>query len=149
MVVMSASRCSCAKQKITNRVHARKVFNGMSLRRRLLFFACVSAVAVRVAAQMHPREFTTTVVARADENLAELQSLEGAIPTRGGRCGGEYPSGRIHQEVDVPVNAVSLRLGVMDELARHLGTVELPLPLKTPADESDDRGRRLPPVGPD
>src|ERR1035438_9890416 len=65
MVVMSASRCSCAKQKITNRVHARKVFNGMSLRRRLLFFACVSAVAVRAAAQMHPREFTTTVVARA------------------------------------------------------------------------------------
>lgn len=56
---------------------------------------------------------------------------------------------RMHQEVDVPVNAVSLRLGVMDELARHLGTVELPLPLKTPADESDDRGRRLPPVEPD
>jgi hypothetical protein len=56
---------------------------------------------------------------------------------------------RMHQEVDVPVNAVSLRLGVMDELARHLGTVELPLPLKTPADESADRGRRLPPVEPD
>lgn len=80
MVVMSASRCSCAKQKITNRVHARKVFNGMSLRRRLLFFACVSAVAVRVAAQMHPREFTTTVVARADENLAENCTFKMTIP---------------------------------------------------------------------
>jgi len=39
---------------------------------------------------------------------------------------------RMHQEVDVPVNAVSMRLGVLDELSRHLGTLELPLPLKAP-----------------
>ena len=64
----------------TNRLRERKVFDGMSLRRRLLFLACVSAVAVRVAAQMHPREFTTTVVARADENLAENCTFKMTIP---------------------------------------------------------------------
>ncbi len=64
----------------TNRLHERKVFDGMSLRQRLLFFACISAFAVRVAAQMPPREFTTTVVARADENLAENCTFKMTIP---------------------------------------------------------------------
>ena len=52
----------------------------MSLRHRLLFFACISAFAVRVAAQMPPREFTTTVVARTDENLAENCTFKMTIP---------------------------------------------------------------------
>ena len=56
---------------------------------------------------------------------------------------------RMHQEVDVPANAVSLRLGVFDEQSRHLGTLELPLPLKAPPDEPAAQGRRLPPVEPD
>jgi hypothetical protein len=56
---------------------------------------------------------------------------------------------RMHQEVDVPVNAVSLRLGVLDELSRHLGTLELPLPLKAPPDDPATQTRRLPPIEPD
>lgn len=52
----------------------------MSLRRRLLFFTCVSGVAVSVAAQVHPREFTTTIVARADENLADNCTFKMTIP---------------------------------------------------------------------
>jgi len=55
---------------------------------------------------------------------------------------------RMHQEVDVPVSAVTLRLGVMDEVARHLGTLELPLPLKAPAEETA-KSRKLPPIEPD
>lgn len=56
---------------------------------------------------------------------------------------------RMHQEVDVPVNASSLRVGVMDELSRHLGTLELLLPLKAPEDESAAAGRKLPRIEPD
>ncbi len=52
----------------------------MGLRHRLLFFVCASAVAVTVEAQMHPREFTATVVARADENLAEDCTFKMTIP---------------------------------------------------------------------
>jgi hypothetical protein len=36
---------------------------------------------------------------------------------------------RIHQEVDVPVKAVSLRLGINDATSNHLGTIEIPLPV--------------------
>jgi hypothetical protein len=56
---------------------------------------------------------------------------------------------RMHQEVDVPANAVSLRLGVLDELSRHFGSLELPLPLKAPPDEAAARARALPPIEPD
>src|ERR1017187_5500594 len=56
---------------------------------------------------------------------------------------------RMHQEVDVPANAVSLRLGVLDELSRHFGSLELPLPLKAPPDEAAARTRALPPIEPD
>jgi VWFA-related protein len=56
---------------------------------------------------------------------------------------------RMHQEVDVPVNAVSMRLGVLDELSRHLGTLELPLPLKAPPDDPATHARKLPPIEPD
>jgi hypothetical protein len=55
---------------------------------------------------------------------------------------------RMHQELDVPVSAVTLRLGVMDEIAHHLGTLELPLPVKAPADQTANR-RKLPPIEPD
>jgi hypothetical protein len=55
---------------------------------------------------------------------------------------------RMHQQVDVPVAATSLRLGVEDELSRRLGTLELPLPLKAPPDEPRLRGRALPQVEP-
>ncbi len=56
---------------------------------------------------------------------------------------------RMHQDVDVPANAVSLRLGVLDELSRHFGSLELPLPLKAPPDEVAARARALPSIEPD
>jgi VWFA-related protein len=56
---------------------------------------------------------------------------------------------RLHQEVDVPVNAVSMRLGVFDEQSRSLGTLELPLPLKASPDDPASRTRGLPPIEPD
>jgi hypothetical protein len=56
---------------------------------------------------------------------------------------------RMHQEVDVPANAVSLRLGVLDEMSRHFGSLELPLPLKPPPDEAGARARALPAIEPD
>jgi hypothetical protein len=52
----------------------------MTLRRRLLFLACVSAVALRAGAQTHLQEFATTVVARSDENLAESCTFKMTIP---------------------------------------------------------------------
>lgn len=56
---------------------------------------------------------------------------------------------RMHRDVDIPANAASLRLGVFDEQSRHLGTLELPLPLKAPPDDPIARARRLPPIEPD
>jgi VWFA-related protein len=35
----------------------------------------------------------------------------------------------VHQEVDVPVEAASLRLGIQDQINNHLGTIEIPLPV--------------------
>jgi VWFA-related protein len=40
--------------------------------------------------------------------------------------GGDF---HVHQEVDVPVEATSLRLGIQDQTRNHLGTVEIPLPV--------------------
>ena len=56
---------------------------------------------------------------------------------------------RLHQELDVPTRAISLRLGVVDETTAHLGTIELPLPVKPPPDAPPARARSLPPVEPD
>ena len=55
----------------------------------------------------------------------------------------------IHQEVDVPVGAVSLRLGIADQLSNHLGTVELPLPVPAPADVPHTVRHSLPEIEPD
>jgi hypothetical protein len=38
------------------------------------------------------------------------------------------------QEVYVPVEAVSLRLGIQDQMSNHLGTIEIPLPVPSPPD---------------
>jgi len=54
---------------------------------------------------------------------------------------------RAHQEFEVPVAATSLRLGVLDMLSRHVGTLELPLPLAAPPGEVSAE-RKLPPVEP-
>ena len=55
----------------------------------------------------------------------------------------------IHQEVDVPVGAVSLRLGIEDQMSNHLGTVELPLPVPAPADVPRTVRHSLPEIEPD
>jgi VWFA-related protein len=57
---------------------------------------------------------------------------------------------RLHQEFDVPTNAVSLRLGVEDELNRKLGTVEIPLPVPpAPNEPTTAKARALPEIEPD
>jgi len=57
---------------------------------------------------------------------------------------------RLHQEFDVPINAVSLRLGVEDELNRKLGTVEIPLPVPpAPNEPTTAKARSLPEIEPD
>jgi VWFA-related protein len=55
----------------------------------------------------------------------------------------------IHQEVDVPVAAASLRLGIADQMSNHLGTVELPLPVPAPADVPRTVRHSLPEIEPD
>jgi VWFA-related protein len=55
---------------------------------------------------------------------------------------------RAHQEFEVPASATSLRLGVIDLLSRHLGTLELPLPLTAPPEEARFTQGKLPPVEP-
>ncbi len=56
---------------------------------------------------------------------------------------------RTHQEVDVPVKAVSLRLGVIDTLSNHLGTIEIPLPVPPPSDRPHIVKHSLPEIEPD
>ncbi len=51
---------------------------------------------------------------------------------------------RIHQEVDVPVSASVLRLGVMDESSKRLGTLEVPLPVKEPPEEAQAQAKKVP-----
>ncbi|HEY1679293.1 MAG TPA: VWA domain-containing protein [Candidatus Sulfotelmatobacter sp.] len=55
-----------------------------------------------------------------------------AMPDSSSSPSGENKAGlyRVHQELTVPVNAVSIRVGVRDRLSDRLGTLEVPLPLK-------------------
>jgi VWFA-related protein len=55
---------------------------------------------------------------------------------------------RMHQEFEVPASGISLRLGIVDVLSGHLGTLELPLPLTAPPEEVRLAKRHLPPVEP-
>ncbi len=55
---------------------------------------------------------------------------------------------RMHQEIEVPVKCVSMRIGVEDVSNGHIGTLEIPLPVPAPP-EVHEAGRRLPPVEPD
>jgi hypothetical protein len=53
------------------------------------------------------------------------------------------------QEVDIPVEATSMRLGVQDQMSNHLGTVDVPLPV--PPDPNAPRAarNRMPEIEPD
>jgi VWFA-related protein len=55
---------------------------------------------------------------------------------------------RIHQELDVPVEAVTLRIGVEDATSSHVGTLEIQLPVPVPPD-APQMTRLLPPIEPD
>jgi VWFA-related protein len=56
---------------------------------------------------------------------------------------------RIRQEIDVPVKAASLRLGINDAASNHLGTIEIPLPVPAPPDLPRAVKRSLPEIEPD
>jgi VWFA-related protein len=56
---------------------------------------------------------------------------------------------RLHQEVDVPVKAGSLRMGVQDALSGRMGTIEIALPVKAlPGVEQGSRNS-MPEIEPD
>jgi VWFA-related protein len=56
---------------------------------------------------------------------------------------------RLHQEVDVPVNSTVMRLGVEDMANSHVGTIEIPLPVKAPPDAPVATHRTMPAIEPD
>jgi hypothetical protein len=56
---------------------------------------------------------------------------------------------RLHQEVDVPVAAATLRMGVQDAISGRIGTLEIPLPVKAPPGVEQSRSQRLPEIEPD
>jgi hypothetical protein len=56
---------------------------------------------------------------------------------------------RVHQEIDVPVKSITMRLGVEDAADSHLGTLEIPLPVKAPPETAAARRNSLPPIEPD
>jgi VWFA-related protein len=56
---------------------------------------------------------------------------------------------RVHQEIDVPVNGVAMRLGVEDVSNSHVGTMEIRLPVPAPPESQESARRTLPPVEPD
>jgi len=55
----------------------------------------------------------------------------------------------VQQEVDIPAEATSMRLGIQDQMSNHLGTVDIPLPV--PPDPNAPRRLRnlLPEIEPD
>jgi VWFA-related protein len=56
---------------------------------------------------------------------------------------------RLHQELDVPTEAVSLRMGIEDVASSRVGTLEIALPVPVPPDELKVATRTLPPIEPD
>jgi hypothetical protein len=56
---------------------------------------------------------------------------------------------RLRQQVDVPVQAASMRLGVQDALTGHMGTVEIPLPVKAPPGVEPSLAHTMPEIEPD
>jgi VWFA-related protein len=55
---------------------------------------------------------------------------------------------RLHQELDVPTEAVTLRLGIEDATSSRVGTLEINLPVPVPPEEPKV-ARTLPPIEPD
>jgi len=53
------------------------------------------------------------------------------------------------EEVDIPADAISMRLGVQDQMANHLGTVDVPLPVLPDPNAPRRTKIRLPEIEPD
>jgi hypothetical protein len=53
------------------------------------------------------------------------------------------------EEVDIPVEATSMRLGVQDQMSNHVGTVDVPLPLPPLPDTARRARIPLPEIEPD
>jgi VWFA-related protein len=56
---------------------------------------------------------------------------------------------RVHQEVDVPVAATSMRIGIQDQLSNYVGTIDLSLPIPAPPDVPRVVKSQLPEIEPD
>ena len=56
---------------------------------------------------------------------------------------------RLRQQVDVPVQAASMRLGVEDALTGYMGTVEISLPVKAPPGVEQSLAQMMPEIEPD
>ena len=56
---------------------------------------------------------------------------------------------RLHQELDVPTEAATLRMGIEDVASSKVGTLEIGLPVPVPPDELKVATRTLPPIEPD
>ena len=55
----------------------------------------------------------------------------------------------VQQEIDVPLEATSLRLGLQDQMSTRLGTVEIPLPVPPDPEVQVRAKNALPPIEPD
>jgi len=53
------------------------------------------------------------------------------------------------EEVDVPVEAISMRLGIEDQMSNHLGTVDVPLPVPPDPTAPHIARNKLPEIEPD
>jgi hypothetical protein len=53
------------------------------------------------------------------------------------------------QEVDIPVEATSMRLGVQDQMSNHLGTLDVPLPVPPDPNAPRVARNRMPEIEPD
>jgi len=53
------------------------------------------------------------------------------------------------EEVDVPIEATSMRLGVQDQMSNHLGTLDVPLPVPPDPNAPKVAKNRLPEIEPD
>ena len=56
---------------------------------------------------------------------------------------------RVHQEIDVPVKATWLRMGVQDALTGKMGTIEVPLPIAAPPGVEQGLVHSMPEIEPD
>lgn len=55
----------------------------------------------------------------------------------------------VQSEIDVPLEATSIRLGLQDQMSNRLGTVEIPLPVPPDPELQHEAKSSLPPVEPD